>query len=338
MTDREAWISCELHAHTLHSDGGLTLEALARAVADRGVEVVALTDHNTNAGHREIPGAERASGVTILPGMELTTFYGHVAALGTESYIEWRTLTRDGINPVLDAIHEAGALVGVNHPFHPGSPFCTGCFWEFEGLDWRRVDSLEVWSEPDPWERPKNDRALRLWEELLDGGHRVTAVSGTDLHAPQPSRLSAVTYLGTRGARPGHDGAVAALTEALRRGRAMVTLGPLLTLSARIPAGEGPWGPGEGVPRRAAGARLAVDVAWTRDGRARLWEPSVEVRAVELRGNTGVIARQDAGDVTGAATFSVDREGLRWFRADLRGRARGQDALIAFTNPVYLEE
>jgi predicted metal-dependent phosphoesterase TrpH len=64
----------DLHTHTLRSDGILTPTELVEAVAATGVTLLAITDHDTLAGVREL----RASGATpagleILPGIEINT-------------------------------------------------------------------------------------------------------------------------------------------------------------------------------------------------------------------------------------------------------------------------
>jgi predicted metal-dependent phosphoesterase TrpH len=64
----------DLHTHTLRSDGILTPSELVEAVAASGVTLLAITDHDTLAGVREL----RASGATppgleILPGIEINT-------------------------------------------------------------------------------------------------------------------------------------------------------------------------------------------------------------------------------------------------------------------------
>ncbi len=322
------WVPCELHAHSVHSDGSLTVAEMAREARRLGLEAVALTDHNTLSGLAEIAEAERASGVTIIPGMELTTFYGHLLAWGTSAYVEWRSLTRTNVDSAIDAIHAAGGLAGVAHPFNPGSPFCTGCYWDFDGPDWTHVDFLEVWSEADPWTRPKNRRALELWDRLLDQGYRVAGVSARDFHRTEPGCLPAVTYLGVE------CGALAlaeAAREALRAGRAFVTLGPLLSLTV------GGRGPGEAVAPDEAGEARAVTVAWGRDDRKSLWEGRVETLALVLRGSDGELARERIEAPEASRSFTLNRAWPRWIRAELHGRARGEEAMVAFTNPVYLE-
>ncbi len=328
------WVPCELHAHTLHSDGRLTVAELAQEARRLGLEAVALTDHNTISGLGEIAEAERASGVAMIPGMELTTFYGHLLAWGTTTYVEWRSLTRGDVASAIAAIRASGGLAGVAHPFNPGSPFCTGCYWDFDGPDWSQVDFVEVWSEADPWRKPKNRRALQLWNDLLNQGHRVAGVSATDLHAPEPDHLPSVTYLGVRA--DARD-LVEAAKEALRAGRAFSTLGPLLSFSARSSGEPSGNGPGEAIASSAAGDTLLIDVAWGFDGRRPMWEPHVAARAVVVRGNTGELGQVRIGAQEGSASLSLPRAGQRWIRAELHGLARGEEAMIAFSNPIYVE-
>lgn len=336
MGPRLIWVPCELHAHTHHSDGRLTVAEMAQEARDLGLDVVALTDHNTNSGIREIPDAERKSGVTIIPGMELTTFHGHLLALGTTTYVEWRSLSRANIDSAIAAIHAAGGLAGVAHPFHPGSPFCTGCFWDFDGPNWNHVDYLEVWSEADPWKKPKNKRAFQLWNDLLSSGHRIVAVSARDFHAPDPSCLPSVTYLGVDKQAVDSGGLIEAAKEALRAGRVFVTLGPLLSITVRVSGEERSRGPGETVPRDTAGTLLQVDVAWDSNERRQFWEPQIEALTVVIQGNRGELARGRVEAGQGSRGFSLAWEGNRWIRAELHGRVRGEETMIAFTNPLYL--
>jgi predicted metal-dependent phosphoesterase TrpH len=60
----------DLHVHSNASDGTDPPAEVMRRAARAGLDVVALTDHDTVAGH---PEARRADGpVTLLPGMELS--------------------------------------------------------------------------------------------------------------------------------------------------------------------------------------------------------------------------------------------------------------------------
>ena len=65
----------DLHTHSSASDGtDPPAEVMARARA-RGLDVVALTDHDTVAGHAEA-GAVLPPGLTLVPGMELSCTQG----------------------------------------------------------------------------------------------------------------------------------------------------------------------------------------------------------------------------------------------------------------------
>jgi predicted metal-dependent phosphoesterase TrpH len=62
----------DLHTHTNRSDGTFTPPELVRLASRRGLEVVAITDHDTTDGLEEATGAGRHLGVEIVPGVELS--------------------------------------------------------------------------------------------------------------------------------------------------------------------------------------------------------------------------------------------------------------------------
>lgn len=63
---------CDLHTHTLHSDGVLTPEALVELAAARGVTVLAVTDHDTLAGLEAAQQRGRELDIEVVPGIELS--------------------------------------------------------------------------------------------------------------------------------------------------------------------------------------------------------------------------------------------------------------------------
>ena len=63
----------DLHTHSSVSDGTETPSELVHAAAAAGVGTVALTDHDTTAGWAEAARAAGEAGVTVIPGMELST-------------------------------------------------------------------------------------------------------------------------------------------------------------------------------------------------------------------------------------------------------------------------
>ncbi|WP_433862446.1 PHP domain-containing protein [Streptomyces sp. L7] len=63
----------DLHAHSSVSDGTETPAELVRAAAAAGIGTVALTDHDSTSGWASAAAAAAEAGVTVIPGMELST-------------------------------------------------------------------------------------------------------------------------------------------------------------------------------------------------------------------------------------------------------------------------
>ena len=67
----------DLHTHSSASDGTDTPGDLVRAAAAAGLDVVALTDHDAMSGWAEAQLAADEVGITLVPGLEISTRYGH---------------------------------------------------------------------------------------------------------------------------------------------------------------------------------------------------------------------------------------------------------------------
>jgi predicted metal-dependent phosphoesterase TrpH len=66
----------DLHTHSSVSDGTERPSDLVRAAVAAGLDVVALTDHDTTAGWTDAIQAVQAEPLTLIPGMELSTRIG----------------------------------------------------------------------------------------------------------------------------------------------------------------------------------------------------------------------------------------------------------------------
>jgi predicted metal-dependent phosphoesterase TrpH len=62
----------DLQSHSTHSDGALSPEAVVELAAEAGVELLALTDHDTVAGVSEAIAAGDCLGVRVVPAVELS--------------------------------------------------------------------------------------------------------------------------------------------------------------------------------------------------------------------------------------------------------------------------
>ena len=61
----------DLHTHSTASDGNLSPTNLVLKAKERGITVLALTDHDTTAGLAEAASAALSQGITFVPGIEL---------------------------------------------------------------------------------------------------------------------------------------------------------------------------------------------------------------------------------------------------------------------------
>jgi predicted metal-dependent phosphoesterase TrpH len=62
----------DLHTHTTYSDGTLAPRELFELAKQRGLDVLALTDHDTTAGLQEAREASEANGIELVPGVEFS--------------------------------------------------------------------------------------------------------------------------------------------------------------------------------------------------------------------------------------------------------------------------
>jgi predicted metal-dependent phosphoesterase TrpH len=62
----------DLHTHSVESDGTNTVAENVRLAAERGVDGIAVTDHDTTAGYAEAGAAADAAGIAWIPGIEFS--------------------------------------------------------------------------------------------------------------------------------------------------------------------------------------------------------------------------------------------------------------------------
>lgn len=65
----------DLHTHTFHSDGTFSPRQLVELAAERGLDVLAVTDHDTTAGLTEAFEEGARLGIEVVPGVEFSTVW-----------------------------------------------------------------------------------------------------------------------------------------------------------------------------------------------------------------------------------------------------------------------
>jgi predicted metal-dependent phosphoesterase TrpH len=110
----------DLHVHTTASDGTMCPRDVVSLAAMLGLKAIAITDHDTMAGLQEAGEAGELLGVTIVPGIELSTDYQgkdvHVLgyflddkAPALQEYIAWvRTARQTRNEKILEKLRHKG--------------------------------------------------------------------------------------------------------------------------------------------------------------------------------------------------------------------------------------
>lgn len=319
------WFPCELHCHTLHSDGDFTVAELLNCARERGLAGICLTDHNTDSGRAELVNTQSPA---VLVGMEWTTYFGHMPVLGCKTYVDWRDATPDNIDEKLQSVHENGGLCGMAHPFQIGTPICTGGFWQFQVKDYRFIDYLEVWSEGAPYYNVANSRAQALWQSLLDKGYRIAPTMGRDWHRPTGNVYpTACTYL----LCPAGALTPESMKTALEHGKTSVCAGPLFYFETTN--GETV---GDTVPSGQTELRFVLDDIRYRALHAKNQFIPREIRLLTNGGET--VLQIDVSKDISVYAETVELKKSRYYRAELWGDTDGKaNTQLALTAAIYTE-
>ena len=193
------WYRGDLHMHTGHSDGTCTSQSdksvpcpvfvTLDSAAKRGLDFVAITDHNTTSQYdaeRELqPYFDK---LLLIPGKEITTYAGHANVYGSTDFLDFRVPGRGApsINTLLRKAHQLGELISINHPVLPDGEICIGCGWRQKSTDMRMVNAIEAINGGNAGvNRMLHQLDVAFWEKQLDSGLRLTAIGGSDTHRPE---------------------------------------------------------------------------------------------------------------------------------------------------------
>jgi len=246
------WVAGDLHAHSVHSDGKLTIDELAATARSQGLDFLAVTDHNTVSHHPHLPAAGARYRITLLAGQEVTTDEGHANCLGDVGWVDFRGSADDWQQHAT----RAGGLLSINHPLLGD--------WSWRRPMRRAPDLIEVWHRT--WDG-RDGGPLDWWRSRGAG----TPVGGSDFHRPGelppgfPTTWVEVESDGEEG-----PPAAAAVLDGLRAGRVAMAAGPQAPVAVRRD--------GELVVVGGAGLRLV------RDGQAPVAVAADRVRMAQTPG------------------------------------------------------
>lgn len=160
----------DLHIHSTASDGKLTAHEIAKLAKEKGLDFIALANHNNYAENFHLPYTDD---LTFIPATEWTHYKGHMNFFGVEAPFDnsFVANTKQDMENLIQSVRKKGAVVSVNHPKCNICPY----LWEDE----QAFDMMEIWNGPM---RGTNIRGIAWWTELLKKGRRIPAVGGSDFH------------------------------------------------------------------------------------------------------------------------------------------------------------
>jgi len=157
----------DLHIHSeFSSDGTLSLEEIVELAKKRGLDGIAITDHNTVKGGLEAKKYE-TDDFEIIIGAEVMTERGEVTGL----FLSREVAARDFRSVVAD-IRSQGGIVVIPHPFDrlrksAFHPLAKDAEW---------IDAIEVFNARCVFSKD-NERAA-----VFAATHNLAVVAGSDAH------------------------------------------------------------------------------------------------------------------------------------------------------------
>jgi predicted metal-dependent phosphoesterase TrpH len=166
----------DLHTHTCFSDGLDNPREMVRAAHREGLQVIAVTDHDTLEGAiraREYSQSRPDLGVEVIVGEEISTTNGHMIGLFLKTLVPPRLSAKRTV----ELIHQQGGLAILAHPFHP----FTGKFPKFpratELIEELHLDGIETLNNGEFYGPPFNAKAAKLCRQK-----GFAAVGSSDAH------------------------------------------------------------------------------------------------------------------------------------------------------------
>ena len=161
-------IRIDLHVHTIFS-GDATISPrfiVNQLYSHPFIKGVAITDHDTLEGYNRVRKlAATYEDILIIPGIEVSTRWGHINILGVEEKPRWG-LT---IEKIVDFARDRGGVIVIPHPYRE-----SGMGEKMKNI---HVDAIEVFNPHATYEQNK-------MAEKLARAKNLPRVAGSDAHDP----------------------------------------------------------------------------------------------------------------------------------------------------------
>ncbi len=164
----------EIHCHTHYSKGTKVLydgvsspRDIIAAAKNKGLDAIAITDHNTMYGYLQARKFAKKYSITVFPGEEMNTLDGHLMAFGINETIPPHKSALETI----DMIHEQAGIAIAVHPFdvkHDGL-----------GALAKHCDAVEIFDAINV------DRISNMHAKRFARKHGLPFTAGSDAHSAE---------------------------------------------------------------------------------------------------------------------------------------------------------
>ncbi|MBO4914337.1 MAG: CehA/McbA family metallohydrolase [Oscillospiraceae bacterium] len=158
-------IKLDLHVHSEAShDGRMSLDDIVREARARGLDGVAITDHDVT-----LMSAPEYDDFLVIPGCEFSTEYGHLLGLFLREPIGKLPFAE-----TVEAIHAQGGLAVIAHPFE-------------RSRDEKRLEPIVAMLDGVEVQNGRAERRIRDANALAEAfaeAHGMRRFAGSDAHLP----------------------------------------------------------------------------------------------------------------------------------------------------------
>ncbi len=338
------WYRGDLHMHTAHSDGSCASQSgknvpcplflTVQTAASRGLDFIAITDHNTTSHYDDMRELQPYFDKTLLiPGREITTFWGHFNVFGITEFVDYRVARQDGrdVNAILREVRAKGGIAAINHADSPTGEICMGCGWTPKSdVDMSLFAGVEVINGGGQMLSSED-----FWDRQIAKGAKLTAVGGSDNHhatwkAGRPGSIGWPTTVVEANAL-----SVPAILDGIRRGRVFIDLTASHDKVVDLDARDNAEHSGAETHTARMGETLDIFSGDIVDFQVHLTACPVARVYLFLDGiEDPLLPPLDAGTGDGVLPFHWKTDGhMHWIRAEVRDSNGG---LMLVSNPIYI--
>lgn len=171
-------ILADLHVHSAASiDGVSSICALAAAAKARGLDAIAVSDHNL------CTAAPKEADVLLIPAVEISTDSGHLLGLFLKEAVDPAYLSGEApLGACVEEIHRCGGAAVLAHPYAPQK-------LSEQALLTLSVDAIEAVNARAALHHGCNEKAARLAQAM-----GLSKTGGSDAHSDKEIANAATAF------------------------------------------------------------------------------------------------------------------------------------------------